>query len=230
MLILKSPKVQAMNSNNILMQILVWLIPCAPAITLHECAHGWMALRLGDPTARDANRLSLNPLRHVDPVGTFILPGLMLLAHMPFVFGWAKPVPVDFGRLRGGRRGVVLVALARPLANFAMMLGWLGLAALSGAFGAPPDNRPNSAMDLLAQLSLAGAAVNMILMLFNLIPIPPLDGGRILGAILPRFLARPYMLIERFGTLILLILIATGIFNRGFDRLMDKFLSMIGAG
>ena len=115
------------NSYDVLKQVLIWLIPGIPAITLHECAHGWMALCLGDPTARDAKRLSLNPLRHIDPVGTLIVPGLMLFAHVPFIFGWAKPVPVDFERLKNGRLGIILVALAGPLANFVMMCGWLAL-------------------------------------------------------------------------------------------------------
>jgi len=213
------------NSPDIVTQILVWLISSIPAITLHECAHGWMALSLGDTTARDAKRLSLNPLRHVDPIGTLLVPGLMLFAHVPFIFGWAKPVPVDFASLRHGRLGVLFVALAGPLANFVMMSCWLVLANLIGFSEEIP---PASAMGLVEQIVVAGAVINLVLMLFNLVPIPPLDGGRILGALLPAALSRPYMRLERFGIVILLMLIVSGVFRRIFDPLLDFFFSHMG--
>jgi len=214
------------NDDSVLKQIIIWLIPCVLAITLHECAHGWMALRFGDTTARDRGRLSINPIRHVDLVGTFIVPGLMLLAHMPFVFGWAKPVPVDFQRLKHGRLGVFLVAIAGPLANLLMMFGWLAIAWLIGSMAETP-NASSLSLELFAEIAVAGAAINLVLMLFNLIPIPPLDGGRVVGAILPDFLLRPYMQLERVGILILLIFIATGAFNI-VSPLVDYFLSHLG--
>lgn len=214
------------DNHRILKQIFVWLIACVPAITLHECAHGWMALSLGDPTARNARRLSLNPIRHIDPVGTIVIPGLMLLVHTPFVFGWAKPVPVDFRRLRHGRLGILLVALAGPMANFVMMFGWLALVAGLAGIGKRALETP--AAGLAVQIALSGAAINMVLMLFNLIPIPPLDGGRILGAILPDILSRPYMRLERVGILILLLLIVTGVFGLVFNPLLEFFFSRMG--
>ena len=158
-------------------KILVWLVPTLPAIVIHEYAHGWMASKLGDPTARDAGRLSLNPLRHIDPVGTIIVPCLMIFAHLPFVFGWAKPVPVNFRRLRNIRVGTMLVALAGPLSNALMTLGWLALLWIIAA-SAVFNSSPQAAPPLLAQIAVTGAVVNLALILFNLLPIPPLDGGR----------------------------------------------------
>ncbi|MGB9151663.1 MAG: site-2 protease family protein [Alphaproteobacteria bacterium] len=215
------------NSYDVLKQVLIWLIPGIPAITLHECAHGWMALCLGDPTARDAKRLSLNPLRHIDPVGTLIVPGLMLFAHVPFIFGWAKPVPVDFERLKNGRLGIILVALAGPLANFVMMCGWLALADLMIG-GKVLNTLSDSEIGIPAQIAIAGAVINLVLMIFNLVPVPPLDGGRIIGAVLPDALSRLYMRMERYGILIMLVLIATGAFRLIFDPLLSFSLARIG--
>lgn len=204
-------------------QILIWLAPGILAITLHEVAHGWMALQLGDTTARDAGRLTLNPIRHIDPVGTLLLPGLMLLAHVPFLFGWARPVPVDFRRLRGGRWGTLLVAAAGPLANLLMMGLWLGLARVLMA-----DPAPGPVQLLLIQMALAGVAVNLVLMLFNLIPLPPLDGGKVLGALLPEALARPYAQLERWGILIMLILVASGVFSRVMAPVLERVFAWVG--
>jgi Zn-dependent protease len=209
--------------TGIITQILIWLIPCVPAITLHEVAHGWMALRFGDTTARDRGRLSLNPIRHIDPVGTVVLPSLMLLTHMPFVFGWARPVPVNFQRLRRGKWAVLLVALAGPLANAVMLFGWLALFLLIAA-----QQKLTPAVDLIGQIALGGVAINLVLILFNLIPIPPLDGGRVIGALLPQPLSRFYLRLERVGILILLILIATGVFDKFFTPVLDYFFSLLG--
>ena len=216
-------------NTDLLGKILIWLIPGISAITLHEYAHGWMAARLGDTTARDAGRLSLNPLRHVDPVGTFLLPGLMLLFHMPFIFGWAKPVPVDFQSLRGGRKGTFLVSIAGVLANFVMLLFWLALfAGLSVGMDAAQVSDTDPVMTMFAEVALVGVVVNLVLIIFNLIPLPPLDGGRAVGALLPEKIAKPYMRLQRYGIFVLLLLIATGAFAHAFEPLLDFILSSLG--
>ena len=170
-------------------------IPAILAITLHEAAHGWMALKLGDDTAARLGRVTFNPLRHIDPFGTVILPALMYFT-TGFVFGWAKPVPVDFTRLHHPRRDMVWVALAGPGTNFLLALAsaW-GLARFGdtgGLFGAW----------LEAALTVSMFA-NVILMIFNMIPLPPLDGGRVAVGLLPDALAFPLARLERYGILIL---------------------------
>lgn len=188
-------------------ELLAAVLASVIAITLHEAAHGYAALALGDPTAREAGRLSLNPLRHVDRFGTIILPGILLLGQLAalgrveFMFGWAKPVPVDITRLRKPLQGMMLVAAAGPAMNF--FLAWLAallvhLVAATVIFGSPDSM--NWAYRFLALSILA----NLVLGLFNLLPIPPLDGGRILAGLLPLPLAVPYLRLERFGILIVL--------------------------
>lgn len=174
----------------------VWLLPIILAITLHEAAHGWAADRLGDDTARRAGRVSLNPIRHVDPVGTLLLPGFLLMV-APIVFGWAKPVPVQPGRLHHPKRDMALVAAAGPALNFvlAVVCAWLLLlpATIGGDFG------------LWLQHNLLNALlINLVLGVFNLFPVPPLDGGRIAVGLLPMALARRWAQLERYGLLILL--------------------------
>ena len=177
----------------------VWFVPIILAITLHEAAHGWAADRLGDDTARRLGRVSLNPVRHVDPVGTLILPGLLLL-FSPIVFGWAKPVPVDVRRLHHPKRDMALVAAAGPLCNLlqAVAFAWLLLLVprIGGDLGA-----------WLGENFAHAILINLILAIFNLFPIPPLDGGRILTGLLPYPLAVRYARIERYGLLILLLLL-----------------------
>jgi len=176
------------------------------AITLHEAAHGYAALALGDPTAREEGRLSLNPLRHVDRVGTVLVPGVLLLGQLltigrvEFMFGWAKPVPVDIRRLRNPRQGMMLVAAAGPAMNF--FLAWLAgvLLHLVVLGDSPSLDSMGWAYRFLALSILA----NLVLGLFNLLPIPPLDGGRIVAGLLPRALALPYLRLERWGILIVL--------------------------
>jgi len=170
-------------------------IPAILAITLHEAAHGWMAQRLGDDTAARLGRVTFNPLRHIDPFGTVILPAVMYFT-TGFVFGWAKPVPVDFTRLRSPRRDMVWVALAGPGTNFLLALAsaW-GLARFGdtgGMFGA-----------WLAAMLTISVLANVILMIFNMIPLPPLDGGRVAVGVLPDALAFPLARLERYGILIL---------------------------
>lgn len=177
-----------------------WVIPVLLAVTLHEVAHGYVAALCGDPTARMLGRLSLNPLRHVDRVGTVILPGLLLLFSAPFLFGWAKPVPVDFRRLRSPRRDMVLVAAAGPASNLLMALAAaFGLAVLLGTRGVAPDVGEWVGRNLVNALQF-----NCLLAIFNMIPLPPLDGGRVAVGILPQALAMPLARLERFGMALLI--------------------------
>ena len=192
--------------NGVVASLLLWVIPSVIAITLHEAAHGYAALAMGDDTARLAGRLSLNPLAHVDRVGTILLPGFLLISQLltigrvAFVFGWAKPVPVAAWRFRRPRQGMMVVAAAGPAMNF--LLGWLGalglyLVPLLGARG----------QELLATLLFRFMLANLALGLFNLLPIPPLDGGRIVVGLLPEAAARVWARLERAGLLIVMALI-----------------------
>ncbi|MDD3608770.1 MAG: site-2 protease family protein [Halothiobacillaceae bacterium] len=190
---------------NLIQQISIWALPVLLAITLHEAAHGYAAWKLGDDTAYRLGRVTLNPLRHIDPIGTVILPLLMLVLS-GFVFGWARPVPVVSSRLRAPRRDMIWVALAGPGANLALALFWALMMKLGHGLDAsvPLISVP------LVLMGQAGVVVNVLLMILNLLPIPPLDGGRVVANLLP---ARPAMLYERiepFGFVILLLLLFTG--------------------
>ncbi len=188
-----------MNADTIV-AITTWILPILLAVTLHEAAHGYAADRLGDDTARRFGRISLNPLRHIDPFGTIILPGLLLLAKAPFLFGYAKPVPVNFGRLNHPRRDMVLVAAAGPGMNLllALVAGFL----YHGVDWLPPR------VGEWATLNLQNALiVNVVLAVFNMLPIPPLDGGRVAVGILPRILAEPLARLERVGVLLVLAML-----------------------
>lgn len=176
----------------------VWLVPVVTAITLHEAAHGWMADRLGDDTARRLGRVSFNPVRHVDPFGTFVLPGILLLLNAPFLFGWAKPVPVAFHRLRHPKRDMVWVALAGPGINLALALA-------AGLVLQPLGQLHANAFTLWLWENLKNAIfANVVLACFNMLPIPPLDGGRVLTGLLPRELAWRFAAVERYGLLIIM--------------------------
>jgi Zn-dependent protease len=175
----------------------VWFIPIVLAITLHEAAHGWMAERLGDDTARRMGRVSFNPIRHVDPMGTLVLPGLLLLFHAPFLFGWAKPVPVAFHRLNHPKRDMIWVALAGPGINVLMAIAAAillhGQRLLDGRVG-----------DWIGQNLENAILANVVLATFNMLPLLPLDGGRVLTGLLPTPLAIRYARTERYGLVILL--------------------------
>ena len=194
-----------MESLTIVQQLAVWALPVLLAVTLHEVAHGYAARALGDPTAQQAGRLSLNPLRHVDPVGTLLVPGI-LLAIGGFLFDWARPVPVNAARLHQGRRSMAWVALAGPLANLVMALGWAVLLKLLLLTGS------ESGMAIgMRYMALAGIGINIILMVLNLLPLPPLDGSRVLGGFVPPRQAAWLDRVEPYGLIILLGLLVTGI-------------------
>jgi len=176
----------------------VWLVPVVTAITLHEAAHAWVADRLGDDTARRLGRVSFNPVRHVDPFGTLLLPGMLLLLNAPFLFGWAKPVPVAFHRLRQPKRDMVWVALAGPGINILLALG-------AGLLLQPLGQMSANPLTLWLWENLKNAIfANVVLACFNMLPIPPLDGGRVLTGLLPRELAWRFAQVERYGLLIIM--------------------------
>jgi Zn-dependent protease len=175
-------------------------VPVVFAITLHEAAHGYVARMFGDQTAWMLGRVTLNPLKHVDPVGTILVPGVLLLTGAPFLFGWAKPVPVNFGNLRHPKRDMIWVAGAGPAANFVMALGW---ALLFGA--AMPGGMLGS--NGLQEAAQYGIMINLVLMALNLLPIPPLDGGRIAVGLLPGNASRALARLEPYGFYVILLLL-----------------------
>ncbi|MEO8507136.1 MAG: site-2 protease family protein [Betaproteobacteria bacterium] len=179
------------------------VIPVVLAIALHEAAHGYVARIFGDQTAWMLGRVTLNPLKHVDPIGTVAVPGLLLLTGAPFLFGWAKPVPVNFGNLRNPKRDMIWVAGAGPLANFAMALLWAFLAQ-----AAAPSGMLDS--DGLYRMAQIGISINLVLMVLNLLPIPPLDGGRIAVGLLPNAAAQALARLEPYGFIVILVLLVTG--------------------
>jgi Zn-dependent protease len=184
-------------SNITLYGASVWVLPLLFAITFHEAAHGFAAHRLGDDTAYQLGRVSFNPLRHIDPFGTIILPAMLLLSHSPFLFGYAKPVPVNFKNLHNPRLDMVWVALAGPATNIILAL----IAAL--AFHALPLAPADTAQWIADNLKNT-LVINVVLAVFNMLPIPPLDGGRVAVGLLPNFLAYPLSRLEPFGMLILI--------------------------
>jgi Zn-dependent protease len=191
-----------MNQNT-LYQIAVWLVPLIIAIVFHEVAHGLVARRLGDPTAAQMGRLTLNPIRHVDPFGTIILPMLLALAHAP-IFGWAKPVPVNYQRLRSPRRDMVLVALAGPGMNLLLaIIGALVLAATVATAGGVAS----PAALFIAQNAINFVLINIFLAIFNLIPLPPFDGGHVVEGLLPAGAAMQFRKIGRYSLLVFIFLL-----------------------
>lgn len=198
-----------MDQLTLIQKIAVWILPVVFAITVHEVAHGWVAKRYGDNTALMLGRLTINPIKHIDWLGTIILPGLLLLTGTGFIFGWAKPVPVDARNFKNPRHDMAIVALAGPVSNLLMAIGWALVVRVGTIIGTDAENISLP----LIYTGIAGISINLVLMLINLLPIPPLDGSRVLTGILPSRLAWQYNQLERYGFIILLILLYTKVLN-----------------
>jgi len=204
--------------NDTLFQAAALIVPLVLAIVFHEVAHGRVARHFGDPTALERGRLTLNPLRHVDPVGTVILPGILALAHLP-VFGWAKPVPVNPRRMDNPRRDMMLVAAAGPVTNLVLALvGAVLLGLLARPFAGATDGQMGGAIGFVALNLINFVMINVFLALFNLLPIPPFDGSHIVEGLLPAGAAQAYARVRRLGfALVLIVLIVLPSLIRGFD-------------
>ncbi|HNV88631.1 MAG TPA: site-2 protease family protein [Methylotenera sp.] len=191
---------------NVIQKICVYALPILFAITVHEAAHGYVAKYFGDLTADRMGRISLNPLKHIDPFGTILLPALTVMLG-GILFGWAKPVPVNFANLRNPKKDMLWVAAAGPAANFVMAIFWALMIKLS-------IDMPETIAYPLALMGNAGVTINIVLMVLNLLPLPPLDGGRIAVSLLPHDLAQPFAQIERYGFIILIALLFTGVLGK----------------
>jgi Zn-dependent protease len=207
---------------NAIQTLAISAVPIIFAITLHEAAHGYAARHFGDLTAWQAGRISLNPLRHVDPIGTIIVPAvILLLSAGNFLFGWAKPVPVNFNRLRNPKQDMFWVAAAGPGVNLLMALGW-GLLLKSTV-----EMPPHAYTQAMAEMARVGININAVLMVLNLLPLPPLDGGRIAVSLLPHRAAWKFAQIEPYGMVILLALLFTGALETILGPLLGLFLMLL---
>lgn len=208
-------------------KIVVWALPVIFGITLHEAAHGWVAKHLGDRTAEMMGRLTVNPLKHIDPIGTIVVP-LLLLAISPVVLGWAKPVPVTWENLRNPRRDMALVALAGPGANLAMLVFWVIVIKTAALF---EGSMAMPALQFIYLMGFAGIVINIVLMILNMLPVPPLDGSRVVSAMLPGPWAYQYSRLEPYGLIILILLLLSGILGKvltpaimGLQQFVFRFL------
>jgi len=208
-----------MDELSLFQRVAVWAIPVLFAITVHEVSHGWVASRLGDPTAKMLGRLTLNPIKHIDPLGTVLLPLIMiLLTQGRFVFGWAKPVPITPQNLHNPKRDMAIVAAAGPISNLLMALLWAILLRIALVIG--PE--PGSAATFLLYVSDAGIQINIFLAVLNMLPIPPLDGGRVAVGLLPGPLSWQLSRIEPYGFFILIALL----YSHAFDFILYPLVSI----
>lgn len=206
---------------SLIQKIIIYAPPVIFAITVHEAAHGYAAKYFGDMTAFNAGRITLNPIKHIDLFGTILLPAITILLG-GILFGWAKPVPVDFRRLRNPKKDMLWVAAAGPASNFVMAIFWALLIKFS--VGAP-----EAIAYPLVMMAKAGVMINIVLMVLNLLPLPPLDGGRIAVSLLPMNLARPFAQIERFGFIILIALLFTGVLSKILNPIINGVYSLINS-
>jgi Zn-dependent protease len=213
-----------MEFENTVRLIALYAIPGIFAITLHEAAHGYAARHFGDLTAYQAGRITLNPIRHIDPMGTIVVPILILIASQgKFAFGWAKPVPVDFGRLRNPKRDMLWVAAAGPASNLLMAILWAFV--MKAMQGVPP----NYFTEPVLLMARGGIIINAVLMVLNLFPLPPLDGGRIAVSLLPHRLAYGFARIEPYGMIILLVLMFLGVLGIVMMPIVNAFIGTLAA-
>ncbi len=212
-----------MDELTVLQKIAVWALPLIFSITVHEAAHAWVANLYGDTTAKMLGRLTFNPIKHIDPVGTLLLPGLMMF-FTSFIFGWAKPVPVNENNLRNPRRDMVLVALAGPCSNLCMAIIWAGVLYLGQWLA---SSQPDIGVPLM-YMGSAGIYINIILMLLNILPIPPLDGSKVLMGFLPPPMAYKFRAIEPYGFFILLFLLMSGTLWQVLSPPLTFFLQLFG--
>ncbi|MDD3018577.1 MAG: site-2 protease family protein [Comamonas sp.] len=213
-----------MDTSQLIQTVLIYALPVLFSITIHEAAHGYVARYFGDHTASMLGRITLNPLKHIDPVGTILMPLLLYFATSgAFLFGYAKPVPVNFGNLRHPKRDMVWVALAGPLSNLLQALLWLALFIVLLGLGI--DER------FFVEMARAGVLVNLVMWAFNLFPLPPLDGGRILVGLLPYRMAYPISRVEPYGFFIVMALVISGIVGsywlRPLMKISHEFLSLL---
>ena len=204
---------------NLVQKIAIWVVPVVLAITVHEVAHGWIARKLGDNTAFMLGRLTLNPFKHVDPMGTILIPGMLLLLQAGFIFGYAKPVPINWKNLRHPKRDMALVAAAGPGANLLMAIAWGLFIRLGLLLGEPGV--------ALVYMGVAGITINIILMVLNLLPLPPLDGGRVMTGLLPGPWAYQFSRIEPYGFFILIGLLITGVLGLVLWPVISVGMSMM---
>ncbi len=203
----------------VIQKIAIYALPVIFAITVHEAAHGYAAKHFGDMTAFNAGRITLNPIKHIDLFGTIILPAMTVMLG-GILFGWAKPVPVDFRRLKQPKKDMLWVAAAGPASNFVMAIFWALVLKLS-------VHAPEAFVLPMGLMAKAGVTINIVLMVLNLLPLPPLDGGRIAVSLLPMRLARPFAQIERYGFIILIILLFSGVLGRILDPLINLVYALI---